>query len=628
MESIKKPWGYWTYDRCKEETSKMVYLSELQGKTVTNIIRKNGWYDELTSHLIRVQSKPYTEDQCREESKKYKTRVDFQKKSSSQYTAALRMGILDDVCSHMIKPRNIKQYTKEEIFNSAIKYNNQRDWIKNEVSIFRCALGYKKTDIKFWEKCISHMNYIFNPSGYWTYEKCSKIASKYTIKSEFRVRDRLAYRAITTNGWTDLLSHLEELTPSGKRVRYEKEFDTIEKCKEEALKYETRSELLNDCNLLYKIVRKNKWDDICFAHMKRVGNTSKRFIYAFEFKETKRAYVGLTCNIKQRKEEHLGINKRFTKSKSNVYRHMTENNIWPVFKIITKRPVKEENAEKSEDKWMKHYENNGWELLNIAKAGSLGSPRKRNLEYFQKIKDECSTLSEFMKKTTSHDKFRLKKEGLWNDLIQGLEIDVVYWTKDNILKEYHKYREYSRYRLQKEMSGLFKAVNRYGLMDELFPAKENILTYEYCKEIALQYTTYSEFYKNSRRVRDKCVKEKWFDLTSHMKRFVSTNRKPRQSKYTIDICRELSKGYETRSQFGKEHSAAFKYLRKNNLVDEIFPPKKRVFKSKYTYEICEELSKECKTRSEFQEKYSGAFKYLKKNNLLDKLYPKRNSLRV
>jgi phage pi2 protein 07 len=55
----------------------------------------------------------------------------------------------------------------------------------------------------------------------------------------------------------------------------------------------------------------------------------------------------------------------------------------------------------------------------------------------------------------------------------------------------------------------------------------------------------------------------------------------------------------------------------------VFPPKKRVFTSKYTYEMCKELSKDCKTRSDFQEKYSGAFKYLKKNNLLDKLYPKK-----
>jgi hypothetical protein len=625
METIKKPWGYWTYDRCKEEISKMVYLNELQGTTVKNIITKNGWFNKLTSHLIRLQSKPYTEDQCREESKKYKTRADFQKKSVSQYTVALRMGILDDICSHMIKPRNIKQYTKEEILNSAIKYNNQRDWIKNEVSIFRCALGYKKTDIKFWEKCVSHMDYIFNPSGYWTYEKCSKIASKYTIKSEFRGRDRLAYRAITTNGWIDLLSHLEELAPSGKRVRHEKEFDTIEKCKEEALKYETRSELLNGCSLLYKIIHRNNWVDICFEHMKRVGNTSKRFIYAFEFKETKCAYIGLTCNIKKRKEEHLGINRRFTKTNSNVYRYMTENNIWPVFKIITKRPVKEENAEKSEDKWMKHYKNNGWKLLNIAKAGSLGSPRKRNLEYFQKIKDKCTTLSEIIKKTTSHDKSRLRKEGLWDDLIKGLDIDVVYWTKDNIYKEYYKYEGYSRYRLQNEMSGLFKAVLRHNLMDELFPIKENILTYEYCKEVAFNYTILSEFRKKSNKVYCKCVKEKWDDLTKHMKRHVTLKRKPQNSKYTVEYCKELALNCVGRSEFEKKHSGAFKFLKRNNLLDEILPVMKREFKSKYTYEICEDLSKDCRTRSEFQDKYSGAFKFLKRNNLLDKLYPNKIS---
>ena len=46
--------------------------------------------------------------------------------------------------------------------------------------------------------------------------------------------------------------------------------------------------------------------------------------------------------------------------------------------------------------------------------------------------------------------------------------------EDNIYKEYYKYKGYSRYRLQNEMSGLFKAVLRHNLMDELFPIKENI----------------------------------------------------------------------------------------------------------------------------------------------------------
>jgi hypothetical protein len=519
-----------------------------------------------------------------------------------------------------------KLYTDDEILESAKKYNNQSDWNKNEPRIFkhiRNRANRNQEDKIFWEKCISHMRYKHTPTKYLTYENCSKIVSQYKVKLKFRKEQSAIYRAIIKNRWFDLMSHLEELTTNGKKIRYEHEFDTIEKCKEEALKYKSRSELLNECSLLYKIVRKNNWEDVCFAHMKRLGNTSRRFIYVFEFEKTKHAYVGLTCNIKRRKEDHLGINRRFKKTRSNVYRHMVENNIKPVFKVITKRPVKEVNAEKSEDKWMKHYENNGWELLNVAKAGSLGSPRKRNLDYFQKIKDQCTTLSEFIDKTTSHDKYRLRKENLWDELIKGLDMDVVYWTQDNIYKEYHKYKGYSRYKLQKEMPGLYKAVVRHDLMDELFPIKENVLTYEYCKEVASKYTILSEFRKKSNKVYCKCVREKWDELTKHMRKSVMLNRKPVKSKYTLDICIELSKGYESRSQFERKYSAAFKYLRKNNLVDQVFPPKKRVFTSKYTYEMCKELSKDCKTRSDFQEKYSGAFKYLKKNNLLDKLYPKK-----
>ena len=79
----------WTYERCKEEVSKMTYLNELQGTTVVNVLRKNGWFDELTSHLIRVVNKPYTKEDCIKEAKKYNRRVDFQKKSNGQYSKAI-----------------------------------------------------------------------------------------------------------------------------------------------------------------------------------------------------------------------------------------------------------------------------------------------------------------------------------------------------------------------------------------------------------------------------------------------------------------------------------------------------------------------------------------------------------
>ena len=67
----RKKRNLWTYERCKEEVSKMSYLNELQGTSVVNALRRNGWFDELTSHLIRVVNRPYTKDDCIKEAKKY-----------------------------------------------------------------------------------------------------------------------------------------------------------------------------------------------------------------------------------------------------------------------------------------------------------------------------------------------------------------------------------------------------------------------------------------------------------------------------------------------------------------------------------------------------------------------------
>lgn len=613
----------WTYERCKEEVSKMVYLKELQGTSVVSVMRKNGWFDELTTHLIRVQSKPFTKEQCAEEAKKYSTRTEFQKKANGPYSAAFRMEIIDEICEHMGKPLNQKKYTKEEILNSALKYENQRDWSKNEISIYRCAKGYQKTDIEFWEKCISHMEYIFKPNGYWTYERCSEIASKYNSLNKFQKEQRLVFDAIKRHKWDDLISHMEYLTPNGNKRRYSYEFDTLEKCKKESLKYKTIGELATKCSLLYKKIHKNDWDVECFSHMEPQGGTQKRFIYVFEFKETNHAYVGLTCDIERRKDAHyFGRDKKFGEVTSNVHNHMIEHNIEPVFKIITKRPVKEKNAKASESKWMDHYKKNGWILLNIAKAGSLGGNRGKSYNYYLKIRNECTTLSEFSRILTSFDKKKLRRDGLWDQLIEGLEVDVNNWTVENIYKEYPKYKGLNRSQLQKQMPGLYKAIHGHELMGELFPIKERGLSYEYCKEVALQYEYYSEFRKKSSAVYNTCLNKKWYELTAHMKKGVTLNRKVIVSKYTYEKCQELAKECSTRSEFEKKYSGAFKFLKNNSLLDDLFPKTKRVFKSKYTYEDCQELAKGCKTRSDFQEKYSGAFKFLGKNGLLDDLYPK------
>ena len=514
--------------------------------------------------------------------------------------------------------------TKEDILQSALRYTNQRDWQKNEPFLFKKAVNYKyRVDRKFWDECTSHMEYISKPNGYWTYDKCLEVVKDYEDKNSLTKDYPLVIRAIYRNKWLDLISGMVSLSKNGKVIRYIEDFDTIEKCKAEALKYKTRSQVLYECPILYKTILKNDWDDICFKHMKNQINIKKRFIYVFEFLETKHAYVGLTCNIERRKKAHLGLETQYGKIKSNVYKHMVQNNIEPKFKIITKRPVKEENAHLAEKKWIEYYKQNGWIMLNIAKAGSLGSRRKRTIDHYLDIKNQCRTLSELIKKTSSHERATLRKDGLWEKLIDGLEVDFNIWTPEKVISEACQYKDWSRYRLQKEASGYYKALLRHNLVDELFPIKVNDgLTYDECKEIAIKYDIYSEFRNKERECYFRCRFNNWSELTKHMKKNVARFRKSIESKYTIEICKELAIG-KTRSEFMKSNSGAYKFLKRNNLIDEVFPEKKNTgFVSKYTFEICQELANECVKRSYFQQKYSGAYKFAKKNNLLDKLYPK------
>jgi len=47
----------------------------------------------------------WTKEKCHEESLKYKSREEFRKNHSSAYSASIRNKWLDEICSHMIRLR-------------------------------------------------------------------------------------------------------------------------------------------------------------------------------------------------------------------------------------------------------------------------------------------------------------------------------------------------------------------------------------------------------------------------------------------------------------------------------------------------------------------------------------------
>ena len=98
--------------------------------------------------------------------------------------------------------------------------------------------------------------------GYWTYEKCKEIISTLNKIVDLYKKYPGAYQACMKNNWTDELCinlQKRKSKPSG--------YWSIEKCKEEALKYKTKKEFRENNISSYTISNKLKiMEEIC-RHM-------------------------------------------------------------------------------------------------------------------------------------------------------------------------------------------------------------------------------------------------------------------------------------------------------------------------------------------------------------------------
>ena len=65
----------------------------------------------------------WIKERCREEALKYKTKVEFRNNSGGAHTIARSNGWLDEICTHMVRPKayNFK-WTKEKCHEEALKY--------------------------------------------------------------------------------------------------------------------------------------------------------------------------------------------------------------------------------------------------------------------------------------------------------------------------------------------------------------------------------------------------------------------------------------------------------------------------------------------------------------------------
>ncbi|NML71686.1 GIY-YIG nuclease family protein [Chryseobacterium sp. RP-3-3] len=307
---------------------------------------------------------------------------------------------------------------------------------------------YKNPELRNWNKV-------------WTFDKCKKEALKYTNRTDFVHYSSSAYHRAIIDGFLDqICSHM-----ISRRKPYR--FWNFDQCQKEALKYTTKVHFKRDNSSAYSISLRKGWLALICSHMHAVGNQNKRLVYAYEFPNNA-VYVGLTCNKEGRQAQHL------KEKTSPVYNYSLKNNLNPVYKSISKSYIAADKAQKLEEKTIKIYKQNGWIILNKAKAGGLGWSEKK-------------------------------------------------WTFEKCQKEALKYKTRSDF--QDNSSSAYNAAHRNNWMqicDHMIYKRspKGTWTYESCKQAALQCKTRSEFRSRFGGALSKASAEGFYEeIVSHLKKW-------------------------------------------------------------------------------------------------------------
>lgn len=337
--------------------------------------------------------------------------------------------------------------------------------------------------------------------GYWSIDKLKEEALKYKTRGEFQKFSLSAYSIAHKNGWLDdVCSHM---IPQNEKC-------TFDKVKEEALKFNKRSDFQKN-SLAYSVATRRGWlNDVC-SHMELQGNSYRKHIYIALFNDNS-IYIGLTYNFDKRIGEHL------TSVKSSVYKHMIKTGLKPTFKLITTELLDNENAVKKECEMIDKYKNLGFNILNMAKGGALGGCVI--IWTYDTIKEEAlkyTTRGDFQK--FSGRAYSVARTNGWLNTLcshmKKLRIEKGYWTIDKVREEALKFNKRSDFK-EKSINA-FSAGKRNGWLDDvcshmiLGKMPSGYWTIDKVKEEALKFNKRSDFKNLSSSAYSTALRNGWLD---------------------------------------------------------------------------------------------------------------------
>lgn len=188
----------------------------------------------------------WTKENVRNEALKYNNRLDFYKKSSGAYDKAQKNGWLDEVCSHMKLNGNIyKRMIYVYEFEDGCAYVGLTYDLKNRNNHH---LNDKRSSV------YKHLN------GKNIKYKLIELTD-FIEKNKAQELEKYFYLKYVKEGW-NMLNASKTGALGGNTLKW-----TKDEIKKEALKYKSKSEFKLKSSSAYTAARKNKWLDDVTSHM-------------------------------------------------------------------------------------------------------------------------------------------------------------------------------------------------------------------------------------------------------------------------------------------------------------------------------------------------------------------------
>ena len=384
---------------------------------------------------------------------------------------------------------------------------------------------------------------------------------------------------------------------------------TYEECMSVAKKYDSKSDFRNNDYNMYIAAWRHKWlTDFKWLSSTNIHSDEVDSVYCYMFNELKAVYVGRTLmrRIKIRDWQHRNSEFNGKKVKpDSVNRFASENNVdLPQMTILEENLTIKEGQER-ESFWVDYYIKQGFHVINIAKAGSLGTLNKGKWNYkncYNEAKKFTNKMDFVKQSNGAYDSAR--RHGWLDDYTWFVKSNLK-WTRDACYEEAKKYT--SRLKFSLGNQNAYDSARRHGWLDDYTWFSSNKKwNYDTCYEEAKKYKTKVDFKHNSCGAYSVSCKNKWIDDYTW---FVSG-----LIKWNYDTCYEEAKKYTCRGEFQKGNGSAYQVALANKWMDKYDWFKKK--HKEWNYDTCYEEAKKYTCRHDFLKNNQYAYKISRINNWL------------